>query len=144
MRVRVSLEDLHERLSLARASDQKNYSVRGVYDRYGQRDPNRTELLHRVLDDPAVGNVQRRGAWEQACGMPVLADPEQDQIEAWRTVEETLQFLLVERGCLRWVELTSHPVHTPYGYAGEQRLIGHAVVRVLMIGRHRPLVSEEN
>ena len=82
MRVCVAFEDLLQRLGLAFAGYQKNYPLRLVYSWDGQRQANGVQLLDRVLDNEVVGNVERGGPREEARGMAILSDSEQDEIEA--------------------------------------------------------------
>src|SRR5205807_5940154 len=100
--------------------------------------------------DPAVANIERRRIRKERGGVAVLAESQEDAVEAWRPRRDTRQLTLEQR-CIvarRSIEVRGvggHSVHMLRRdrHMIEQRGARHVVVAALVVGRGRTLIAEE-
>ena len=113
-----------------------------VHHRQRERDPRHQGRHSRGLHahHAPFALAERVVAGEQRADVRVGADPEQDQVE--RRGAELVQLVLVGGRPVLGAELAAHAVDRRALGPRQERALGHAEVRVLVVGRHAALVRE--
>src|SRR4051794_18978504 len=143
--VRAVAEAERDRLRLVLACDENVDLARPVEHGKGQRHP-RNLGIHagdRNGRGEARGLLELRLAREQRGDVAVGAHPEEDEVEARPRPEVLAQQRVVGagRGLEAELALDAHHARWPRE-PREQRAVGHAEVRVLVVGRDAALVGE--
>src|SRR3954452_6140611 len=143
--VRAVAEAERDRLRLVLARDENIALARPVEDGEGQRHPRHLgiEAGDRNGRGEARGLLELRFAREQRGDVAVGAHPEEDEVEARPRPEVLAQQRVVRagRGLEAELALDAHHARWPRE-PREQRAVGHAEVRVLVVGRDAALVGE--
>ena len=140
-------ERARHRLRLVFSRDQEHHLASRIQDRERKGHAGHERSHSRRLDPhrPAPALGERPAAREQRGGVRVRPEPQQQQVQARRPVAEGgAQALLVGQGGRLEAQLALDPVHRGRLATDvvQEALLGHEVVRVLVVRSHGAVVSE--
>src|SRR3954454_21070564 len=135
---RLRREDARDSLGLRLAGHNEDDLACAPQRGQAQRHAVDERLQPRLGREHALQLGERRRVGKERRDVAVRAETEQQQVEL-----RVAELALIRRGGLLLAELAGDPVHgaRPALESVEQRALGHAVIRFLVVGRHAAFVS---